>query len=234
MGKKKVSASEVRKELDAMRAKWGWSKSDIIAICKGGGSSAKGSSYERDFCRRLSLWWTGDARDDVFWRTSGSGARAKVRGKAGADTYGQHGDVAATDPVGGMLLDKFTIELKRGYAGTTIHDLVDKPSNGAVQGFERFLAQTIESARQARTKGWLLVTRRDRRVEMVWMPRDVYRDLEELGAWQDFAPEPLVILFDVVIHFERGAGAFDLVGMPLRDFFGGVGPEHIKTLWQRV
>jgi len=42
---------------------------------------AKGSSFEREICTILSKWWTNNERDDVFWRTAGSGARATTRSK---------------------------------------------------------------------------------------------------------------------------------------------------------
>ncbi len=59
----------------------------------------KGSNFEREICKLLSLWWTNDKRDDIFWRTSGSGARATTRSKTKQKTFGQYGDVQATDPI---------------------------------------------------------------------------------------------------------------------------------------
>jgi len=43
---------------------------------------AKGGEFERDISRFLSRWWTYGERDDVFWRTSASGARATTRSLA--------------------------------------------------------------------------------------------------------------------------------------------------------
>src|SRR5262245_2386383 len=51
--------------------------------------AAKGSKFERDLCRQLSLWWSDGKRDDVFWRASQSGGRAKFRGRRGLQTHGQ-------------------------------------------------------------------------------------------------------------------------------------------------
>ena len=36
----------------------------------------KGSEFEREMCKCLSLWWTDSKRDDVFWRSAQSGGRA--------------------------------------------------------------------------------------------------------------------------------------------------------------
>ena len=76
----------------------------------------KGSEYERTVCKRLSLWWTDGERDDIFWRTAGSGAWATTRGKKGEKTYGSYGDVAALDPIGEPLIKLVTIEIKRGHS----------------------------------------------------------------------------------------------------------------------
>ena len=80
-----------------------------------GGGARKGSGFEREVAKALSLWWTEGSRDDVFWRSSNSGGRATARRKRGQRTAGQHGDIAATDPVGEPFLKVVTIELKAGY-----------------------------------------------------------------------------------------------------------------------
>ena len=79
---------------------------------------AKGSQFERDICRELSIWWTQGERDDIFWRTSGSGARATTRAKKGDATANSAGDIGYLDEIGKPFLDYFMVELKRGYTNT--------------------------------------------------------------------------------------------------------------------
>jgi len=43
-----------------------------------GGGKAKGASFERDICRRLSLWVSAGKQEDVFWRSAMSGGRSTV------------------------------------------------------------------------------------------------------------------------------------------------------------
>ena len=74
---------------------------------------AKGSAFEREIAKLLSLWWSDCERDDIFWRTQTSGARATSRKRRGQDTFGQYGDIQACDPVGQPLLDCCIIEIKR-------------------------------------------------------------------------------------------------------------------------
>ena len=71
-------------------------------------SKAKGGKFEREVCRKLSLWVSGGARRDVFWRSAMSGGRATVQGWE----VRQAGDVAAVAPEGHVLTDNFVIECK--------------------------------------------------------------------------------------------------------------------------
>lgn len=77
---------------------------------------AKGGNYEREIFKKLSLWWTNNERDDVFWRTNSSGARATQRKKGGKDTAYQAGDMTFTDPIGEPLVKIWNVECKTGYA----------------------------------------------------------------------------------------------------------------------
>lgn len=57
-------------------APWVWDsvKVDIEHVEKH--PSAKGSSFEREFCKKLSLWVSDGKDPDIFWRTAGSGSMA--------------------------------------------------------------------------------------------------------------------------------------------------------------
>lgn len=77
-----------------------------------GGGKAKGASFERDVCKKLSLWITQGKREDCFWRSAMSGGRATVGRRKGADHQRQAGDITATSPEGHVLTDKWYIECK--------------------------------------------------------------------------------------------------------------------------
>jgi hypothetical protein len=76
---------------------------------------AKGSSFEREITKKLSLWYTDGKRDDIFYRTAGSGARATTRFKSGKATENSAGDIGYLDAIGKPFCDYFMLELKRGY-----------------------------------------------------------------------------------------------------------------------
>lgn len=121
--------------------------------------SNKGSPFEREIARKLSLWWSDGQADDWFWRTAGSGGRATNRAKSGKSTANGGGDICAQTKEAQNLLDKVTFELKRGYNTATISDLLD--NDGGVMG--KFIEQARRSASLAGTPYWAVIHKRDRR-----------------------------------------------------------------------
>ena len=133
----------------------------------------KGSAYEREICKLLSLWWTDNEREDVYWRSSGSGARAKVRSKSGKSTFGQYGDVSCIDPIGQPLIDNVVIEIKRGYGRNCIYDVLDKLETAAEQEWTKWLNQVLLDKENSGSPAWWLITKRDRRQAMIFYPQFV-------------------------------------------------------------
>lgn len=79
---------------------------------KAGGGKQKGSQFERDICKALSLWVSGDKQEDLFWRSAMSGGRSTVHHRKGK-FMGQHaGDITSTSPEGHKLTDYFFVECK--------------------------------------------------------------------------------------------------------------------------
>lgn len=195
------------------------------------GKSAKGGIFEREFCTQLSLWWTYDKHDDVFWRSSNSGGRATTRGKTGKNTRGQYGDVAATHPSGQGLLRQVVFELKRGYSGDSFHDLLDVKPHLKLKTFELFLHQTIQAQMSACTPYWCLVTRRDLQCTVMWFPRALFRALRQEGAWP-VQPWPFMSLAVRLRHKDkaRTTTPLEICAMSADGFFAGAQPEHFKRL----
>lgn len=73
---------------------------------------AKGSAFEREACKRLSLWLTNDKQEDCLWRSSQSGGRSTTAFKKGKRFADQAGDICAVSPLGHALTDKFMAECK--------------------------------------------------------------------------------------------------------------------------
>lgn len=145
--------------------------------------AVKGGRFEREICVKLSRWWSGGKRDDIFWRTGGSGARATVRHRAGKKTRNQHGDVCAVDPAGMPFINAVTISLKRGYNRETLADLIDKPAGAKTQTWEKWISEARESAKAAGTPYWMIIAQRDRREAIVVCPKRLNNIVLGLGQY---------------------------------------------------
>lgn len=179
-------------------------------------SSLKGSGFEREFSKQLSLWWTHGERDDVFWRSQNSGGRATIRKSAGRSTFMQAGDIAAIDPDGLPLLKAITFELKRGYSNTTVAEVFDKRTTQKDTHWEKFIIQAINSHRLNKSYAWMLVTKRDRRYPLVWYPGRLDQSLFRLGCPRG------------QIQYQYRTGL--ICGTTLKEFFSNVSREDILDL----
>jgi hypothetical protein len=85
-------------------------------------SKQKGASFERDVCRRLSLWVSNGKQEDCYWRSSMSGGRSTVAAKKGKRLAAQAGDISCIHPLGEPFAAKFLIECKH-YANLELTQL---------------------------------------------------------------------------------------------------------------
>lgn len=181
-------------------------------------SKSKGNSFERETCKRLSLWWSGDD-DCVFWRTASSGGRATQRGKQGKKTKNHYGDIGCVDASGQALLDLFLIETKKGYNKATIHDLIDRDKNAKEQQYEEWIRKLTDGCGASGVPFWLLIHKRDRREAMVYMP------LKAWAALFDLVKEP-AIQANVKVDGIR----YDITGCKLEWLLDNVSRQGIEEL----
>lgn len=144
----------------------------------------KGPAFEREICKEISEWWSNGEEDDVFWRTHGSGARATSRSKSGKKTSGQHGDICAVDSRGVALTKLITFSLKRGYAKTTIGDLIDAGENNSEPMFSKWIREAIRDSERAGTDGWMIIIKRNHRSTLAVMNMHLKMLLMHAGARQ--------------------------------------------------
>jgi len=78
---------------------------------KSGGGKEKGSSFERVISRMLSKWITGNSKEELFWRSAGSGAQATIGRKKGIKSN-QDGDISSTSVKSHWLTKKMYFECK--------------------------------------------------------------------------------------------------------------------------
>ena len=134
-----------------------------------GGGKNKGSSFERKICKEMSLWFTENERDDVFFRSASSGAMATQRFKKGKNTAGQQGDITSTDSEGINFINKFSIELK-SYKDFSLDFLVYK-NKSLIHDFWKQCKEDAE--RSGRNP--LLIIKKNKRKEIIIFEHDLYK-----------------------------------------------------------
>ena len=185
----------------------------------------KGSKFEREVCKLLSLWWTYGKDDAVFWRTSISGGRAKIRSKKNLKTFGQHGDIQATNPIGQKLIDVCSIEVKRGYTHHTFAEMLDKADHNKEQMYEKFVYQAEEDSANANAYSWLLIVKRDGKKALVFMPYPFKKELVNKGC--------ILHKKHPIVSFSmegKEDSIYRIFGMTLDNFLKTVKPSHIKKI----
>jgi hypothetical protein len=185
---------------------------------------AKGNSYERLLAKRLSLFWTGGDRDDIFWRSDSSGGRSTSRSKKGKTTANSAGDIGLLDPVGKPLLDAFCIEVKRGYNKFSIHDILDKPKRKTKQEWEKWIEQAIRSQKQAKSLYWMIIAKRDKRDSIIVLP-----DLAVIALF-DASCNLMRVSPCLKLDFFLGNEQTWITAMLLEEFLERVKPDDIRRM----
>lgn len=152
---------------------------------------AKGSNFEREISKQLSLWFTNGKTELGFYRTAGSGGRATSRRRGNKETNKEDfGDIKADLEECKPLTDLFVIELKTGYATKSKskakkHDgkEVVKVNNWAIMDeidskqeetqFMKFWKQVCRDAAISDKEPWLIF-RRQNKMACIAMYSDIF------------------------------------------------------------
>ena len=173
--------------------------------------SVKGSNFEREICKKLSLWWSEDLRDDIFWRTSISGARATTRSKKGQGTSYSQGDVTFIDPVGKPFIAACLIEIKRGYTNEiSVLDFIDRKRGEPL--LWKWWRRLEKDRRQIRRKYSLLIFKRNQRRTCIMLDKEMWGEIIDYNG---YFVGPLLNMNDLrIVNFN--------------DFFEWVNPGFFK------
>lgn len=126
----------------------------------------KGGPFEKEIAKELSLWWTNNKRDDVFYKTAGSGSRFTSRKKQNKDTVNSCGDIGLLDPIGQKLLDNFSIEIKRGYSDDLdLLSIID--SNNKNNTMLKWIEKAKKEIEEANRPHFMIIFKRDRKNKAV-------------------------------------------------------------------
>lgn len=182
-----------------------------------GGSKAKGASTEREVAKLLSLWWTADEKDDVFYITAGSGARQTTRRKQNKETANSAGDLNYLDVEGKVLIDGVLFEIKRGY-----NELLDVLAivDAKTTRKPNIILQWVEKAEREREEN-----------ERLFISLIIRRDYKEYFIIIPVGLVEALHVYNPLPEIERTIciqGEYLL--LPLEVFFRWVNPENLKAL----
>lgn len=172
----------------------------------------KGQDNERDLCKLFSLWWTEGKRDDIFWRTAGSGARARVRTDSGKKVYRGYGDMMAEDLIGQPLINACTFEFKKGYKALSLLDCIASDQKKPV--LIQFIQEAEKDAKDAGNIP-ILVFQKKYKKTIICIPFFVYSKLKkdqakiQINSWELYHKD---ILYTYIL-------------IKLFDFFNWVKPK---------
>jgi len=184
--------------------------------------SKKGPKWEREVAVMLSNWWTEGERDDVFWRTAGSGARATTRAKKGKRTANSSSDLCALDDVGRPLVKLCLIEDKRGYnKDFSVIDMIDK-KKGAPPLLKKWLDKANTECIYSGRIFPIIILKRDRRVPVVILNDELIDELNSDSCLDNFLCSGSYIKLCLEYN--------DVYILKLHDFMYYVSPDTIRDI----
>jgi len=95
--------------------------------------SSKGSAFERSISKFLSKWVQGTEQPFLFWRQISSGGLLKIYAEAAGKNLA--GDIHSIHPKGEFLTDRFSLELKNGYPGSSFDKHLKYNSSDGILAF---------------------------------------------------------------------------------------------------
>ena len=171
---------------------------------------AKGSGFEREIAKTLSIWVNGTPKPYVFWRSPSSGALATI-----AESMDASGDLIALRPEGKFLTDRFSIELKTGYEDVDLLKIFKSNKNNTL---ESFWNQCIRDAKKSNKYGMLIFRKKGYNV-IVGIENIIVLMLKK---------QKIELPKSIIINFNNDLPDMTIYSMD--DFFNCIKTENIKKL----
>lgn len=149
--------------------------------------SRKGGAYERVLAVLLSLWVSANKREDLFWRTPGSGGRSTRARTRNVRLTHAAGDIAATSPGGHWLVDNFLIEAKNYKKFDWQNDLYNPQSIEPKKSTKRPLCIAAHTREEAEFYGrphWMALVRENHRPDLLLTDAKGLHVLSACGAYE--------------------------------------------------
>jgi hypothetical protein len=111
--------------------------------------------------------------------------------------------------------------MKRGYSGSTIFEMLDKPDSAARQFWEKCYSQVRQDQQNAGSLGWMIIHKRDRREATVYFPSSLASQI---------IPKPMGAPHLRGSVRSKGGDLIRTFCMRLDDFQQVVSPKSIRAL----
>ena len=180
----------------------------------------KGSNFEGEICKILSLWWSNGKRDDLFWKSYGSGNRATIRTKLNKFTEGQYGDICSTSSLSVLLTRFFTFEIKKGYPRLSFNDILD--SNSKKNNYWFWFNKIENTINYSKTISWVLIHKKNNREILLFLPFSIYKKIVN-KINNSFKKK-------IIIYYENKK----IVGLLFKEFLEKVNPSIISSLFKEI
>lgn len=165
-------------------------------MAKGSGKR-KGGAFEREVCKKLSLWISYYTNENVFWRSAMSGGRATVARKTRGLMFDRSaGDISAIDPCGHVFTDCWYVECKT-YRDLSIDRFLILGHGGLLS---RFWQQTRTLARKYGRKPMMVVKQHGMPALVIVTAADAARANFKDAILQSFGHCEVYLLDNLIKH----------------------------------
>lgn len=198
--------------------------------CRPGRGREKGNNYERQMCKRVSLWVSDGVTDELVWRTDASGSRATNRQRLGHDTRKyEFGDMKPTGEEARPLFEYLCWELRsraRFEMFTVFGSGKEDPKLSLLSSWAKACAEADCSSRRP-----VLITHANGRPDIIWVERALFvetvitdRSIRDLKAIEFRIPEEMTVRYDknktYTFRYEQ-----EVVGVNLAEWLFEMDPE---------
>jgi hypothetical protein len=171
----------------------------------------KGSKFERDVAKFLTVWLTGKDKPYCFWRTPASGGLATID-ELNASLSG---DIKALTPEAEILTSVYSIELKTGYPKTSFWQHFKNIKNFPI---EQFWEQCVRDAIKANKKPMLIYRKKGN--------HPIVGISDIIDVWDLIRVQSISLTFDDMKALPR------LTFYDMKEFFKVVTPEVLRGLYK--
>lgn len=203
-------------------------------------SKPKGNKFESDIAKQLSLWISNNERDDLLFKTSGSGSRATHRMKNNQCTANSCGDLGYLDAVAEPYMKDYLFELKSGYTQKSkivkdkksgklvirktgrhfsLADLLDGWSRGAKPLLVEWLDKAKKEAEQHDKKNFVIIYSRDYKDSCIVFQKDNFKEIEKNNYYSFNMHDGKIAWIDFELY--------SIVVVRLQDFLDWCKPESL-------